>query len=205
VTARDNDSVRRMLYQGGEKLSILATGAEALLDVAPTIAQFEEVLTHGMGSYPVVIVDLSGAIPSVKKAVLARAHETVVVTTPSLSALRTARTLAQEIKNLHGGFANNIHLLVNMAGVAQGKDVSSGDIKSALDMEPAAILPFDPKVFYAAENEGRKIGSDKAGQDVIARLLPLLQKLVSKEAPVSDAGKEDGLIGSLLGRIKVKK
>jgi len=204
VLNKDQDSLRRMVHQASDKLHILATGMESMLETPAQIAQFEEILNTTMTSYPVVIVDLSGAPQLVKKAILTRAHETVVVSTPTLSALRSARGLIQEIKKLHGGQDLNMDLLINMAGFAPGKEVSKADIKTALDYEPFCMIPFDSKLFVGSESEGRKISSDKTGQDIIQKILPLLQKMVSRDSSASDAPANDGLLGSLLGKMKKK-
>lgn len=204
VVAKDADSLRRMLFQANDKLSVLATGVEPMLETPAQIGQFEEILNNVMASYPVVIVDLSSASPSLKKMVLTRAHEVMLITSPTLASLRAARSLLQEIKNLHGGKTANIDLILNMAGVALGKEVPKADIKAALDCEPAVSIAFDSKLFVGAENEGRKLSADKAGADVIQKILPLLKKIVGKDAgPVSETAAESG-IGSLLGRLKKK-
>lgn len=200
--ARDNDTLRRLLHQVNDKYFVLATGAETLLDTPAQIGQFEEVINIAVASYPVVIADLSGATPAVKKMVLTRAHETLIVSTPTLSSLRSARALMLEIKKLHGGQAQNIDLIVNMAGIAPGKEVPKGDIKTAMDVEASAMLPFDPKLFIGSEGEGRKISSEKTGQEIMSKLQPLVQKLVKREAPNLTAAKEEGLLGGLLGKFK---
>lgn len=206
AAAKDSDSLRRMINQVSERFFALATGTEPMLDMPAQIAQFEEVINMAVGSYPVVIVDLSAAVPSLKKMVLTRAHETIVVSTPTLSSLRLARSLMQEIKKLHGGQGQNIDLVINMQGLAPGKEVAKGDMKAALEVEPAASLPFDPKLFVGAENEGRKISSDKTGQEILQKLLPLIQKIVNKSGAVSTAAaKDDGLLGGLLGKLKAGK
>lgn len=202
--ARDQDSMRRMLYQAGDKLSVLATGMEPMLDMAGAMAQFEEVLNMTMANYPLVIADLSGAPVTVKKMILTRAHEIVIVSTPTLSSLRSTRTLMGEIRKLHGGQASNIDLIINMAGLAPGKEVARCDIKTALDMEPYTVIPFDPKFFIGLENEGRKMTDDKAGQDIMQKILPLLQKMMKKEAPLPEQGGE-GFLSSILGKMKVRK
>jgi pilus assembly protein CpaE len=204
VTARDADSLRRMLYNAGDKLSVLATGTEPMLETAPTLGQFEEILNVTMNSYPLVIADLSGAPAALKKTILTRAHEIIVVSTPTLSALRSARALMQEIKKMHGGMAANMDLIINMVGLAPGKEVSKGDIKAALDFEPSVLVPFDTKLFIGAENEGRKIASEKAGQDILQKLLPLIQKVVAREAPAASGKDEAGLLVGLMGKIRKK-
>ncbi len=201
VVARDADSLRRMLYNVNDKLSVLATGTEPMLELPIQIVQYEEIINNTMTSYPVVIVDLSGAGPALKKTVLTRAHEIVLVSTPTLASLRSARALMQEIKKLVGG-GGHVDLLLNMVGLAPGKEVPRSDIKTALDCEPQVVIAFDSKLFIGTENEGRKLSSEKAGQDVIQKILPLIQKMVSREVvPVVDTSK-DGLLGSILGKMK---
>ncbi len=206
VTAKDHDSLRRMLYNVHERLFVLATGTEPMLEVPAQITQFEEILNMTMASHPVVIADLSGAIPSVKKTILTRAHEIVVVTTPTLPALRSARALIQEIKKIYGGHSHAVELVVNMAGLAPGKEVSRGDIKTAMECDAAAVLPFDPKLFIGAENEGKRISLDKAGAEIIEKLMPLLQKITQRNAgPSTSTATEDGLFGGIMNKFKAKK
>ena len=203
VVSHDADSLRRMLYQANDKLHVLATGSEPMLETASQILQFEEILNTTMSSYPVVIVDLSSAIPAVKRMVLTRAHEIILISTPTLSSLRCARALMQEVKKLHGG-QSNIDLVINMSGIASGKEISKGDIKTALDVEPFCVVPFDSKLFLGCENEGKQLASEKTGQDILQKILPLLQKILSKEIPAANDGADDGLIGSFLNKLKKK-
>ncbi len=204
VSAKDADSLRRMLYQASDKLAVLATGTEPMLESPATIGQFEEILNMTMTSYPLVIVDLSAAIPAVKKAVLTRAHEIVIVTAPTLSSLRSARALLMETKKIHGGDGGNIDLIVNMAGLAPGKEVAKQDIKAALETDPQIVINFDPKLFIGLESEGKKFSTDKGGQEIVEKILPLVQKFVSRDAPAADASSGEGLLGSFLGKLKKK-
>lgn len=204
VVAKDADSLRRMLYQANDKLAILATGMEPLLEVSPQIAQFEEIINTTMSSYPVVIVDLSGAGPALKKSILTRSHEIMIVATPTLASLRSARALITEVKKVQGGKSDHIDLIINMVGIAPGKEVPKGDIKTALDHEPEAVIPFDAKIFIGCENEGKKISADKMGADIVQKLMPLLQKATGiGHVPHADAA-QSGL-GSLMNKLKAKK
>jgi pilus assembly protein CpaE len=204
VSAKDADSLRRMLYQASDKLAVLATGTEPMLETAGSIGQFEEILNMTMTSYPLVIVDLSSAIPAVKKAVLTRAHEIVIVTVPTLSSLRAARSLLMETKKLHGGEGKNIDLIVNMAGIAPGKEVGKADIKAALETDPQIVINYDPKLFIGLESEGKKLSSDKGGQEIVEKILPLIQKFISRDSTAVEAVPNDGLLGSFLGKLKKK-
>lgn len=203
VTNKDTDAFRRMLFHPNDKLAVLGTGAESMLDYAAQGQSFEDILNTAMASYPVVVADLSGAPASVKKTILTRAHETILVATPTLSSLRAARTLMNEIKKLVGGTHSSIHLLINMAGIAPGKEIGKGDIQTAMDIAPSALIPFDPKSFIGAENEGRKLGADKAMDSILSMLLPLVQKTIGKDgaAPLQSSP----AVLDILGKLKFKK
>ncbi len=203
VGSKDNDSFRRMLFHPNDKLAVLATGAEAMLDSNAQPQQLEDMLNMVMGNYPVVVADLSGASPAVMKMILSRSHETILVAMPTLASLRAARSLMNEMKKLIGGTHPNIDLVINMSGIAPGKEVAKTDIKSAMDVDPSAIIPFDAKLFIGAENEGRKIGADKGAAAAMQQLLPLVQRLVRRDASSSSSTPSGSL--DFLSKLKLKK
>lgn len=200
ASAKDMDSFRRMLFYPSDKLSVLATGAEPMLEPSVQPQGFEELINTAMSSYPLVVTDLSGASISVRKTVLTRAHEIVVVATPTLSSLRCARTLMLEIQKLTGGHDQGIDLVINMAGMAPGKEVSKSDITVAMDIAPTVTIPFDPKLFIGAESEGRKVAEGKAGGEIASLFRPILQKAGVKSA--SDSDKADGVEAGVSGFLK---
>lgn len=202
---KDHDTLKRMVFSASDKLKVLACGGEAMLEASVQAQQYETLLDMVMGLHPVVVADLSSAIPALKRTILNRSHEIIVVATPVLSSLRFARALIREIRTLHGGSHQGIDLVLNMQGVAPGKEISLSDIASVLDQKPAAIIPFDSKLFMGAENEGKPIGKDKAPDDVVSRLMPLAQKVVSgvvAETPDKKSG--DGVLDKWLGKLKAK-
>ena len=205
AAGRDQDTLKRMLYQPNERLSVLASGSESLLDTNIHAQQYEELIDMVMGIYPLVIVDLSASVPALKRTVINRAHEIVLVTQPTLSSLRAARTLMSEIKALHDGNLGNIDLVVNMQGMAPGKEISKGDIAAALGLSPSLYLPYDAKLFVGLESDGRKITDDKNGGAIAEALLPLAQKVMTGKGQATHfqaGGAQSGVIGGLLGRLK---
>lgn len=196
----DQDSLNRMLHKANKRLTILATGLDGMLDSTVEEQQFEELIDMAMQSYPVVVVDLSGALPLLKKTIVTKAHELVVVTTPTLSSLRSARTLMNEIKMLHGNDDSQIDLLVNMAGMIASKEVPKKDIEAALEHAPHAIIPFDAKLFIGNENEGKKLTNDKSGMEIVSTLLPLAQKVLADKSATLEEEKT-GFLDNLLGKM----
>lgn len=205
ATNRDHDTLRRMTFQPNERLSVLASGSEPLLDTHIHAQQYEELLDMLMTSYPLVLADLSASSSSLKRTVINRAHEIILVTQPTLASLRAARALIQEIKVLHGGNAANIDLVVNMQGMAPGKEVAKADIATALGLTPSLYLPYDAKLFVGLESDGRKVTDDKNADGFINSLLPLAQKVMSGKGhatSLKDGKETGGVIGNLLGKLK---
>lgn len=200
----DEDTLARMYHKVNDKLTVLASGSEAMLDTSVNANQFEALIDFTMISHPVVIVDLSHAIPSLKRMVLSKAHELVVISTPTLPSLRAARTLMQEIKMIHGGDISNVDLIVNMAGMISSKEVPQKDITAALDHTPSMDIPFDPKLFIGCESEGKRLDSQKSGAEIIEKLLPIARKIIKTNGVENIAPANDDLLSQIMEKIGLK-
>lgn len=199
----DEDSLKRMMFKASDKLSVLASGSDVLLDGNIQSAQFEQILSMVMVKYPLVIVDLSAAAPQMKDIVITRANQVILVSTPSLPSLRLARSLMQEIKDLRGGHAEGIDLILNMQGIAPGVEVSKSDIEKAMELSPAAVLPFNAKLFAKSESEGKKIIDDKEGRALVESvLLRILKKTLHGMPAEQVVAKSSGMLGGLLKKGK---
>jgi pilus assembly protein CpaE len=207
VLANDSESFRRMVFPINDKLHVLATGTEPMLDTVIQSQAYEELLNLTLASYPVVIADLSIAAPQVKKAMMARAHMTAVVAIPTLASLRSARTLIQEIQKVTGNDAQRMRLIINMTGYMPSMEISKKDIVTAMDMTPDVMIPYDQKLFMAIENEGRNLNEDKGGEAIMSLLLPLLQAVIGKDGVQAQtiAGDSAFGLGSLMNKFKLKK
>ena len=199
----DSDSLNRMIFKPHEKLSVLASGSDTMLETSIQAPDYEDLINEMMKSHPIVLVDLSSAIPSLKRTVLNQAHEIIVVTTPTLSALRATRSLLQEIKLLHDGDTSSVDLIVNMMGIAPGKEVPYKDIEAALDYKPSLTLPFDPKLFVSVENVGRKLSSISSGSEIVTKLLPIVNR-VTGGALEEPANNNINFIDKILNSLKGK-
>lgn len=203
--ATDQDSFKRMIYSSSDKLSVLCSGSDMMLDDPVSADSFEHILTKLMVSYPVVIVDLSGASANVKRMVMHKAHEVVIVTTPTLPALRSARSLMMEIKDVRGGSEHGIDLVINMTGLANNMEVAPADIAAAMGRKPVLDIPFAPKIFAAAETQGKPLSQIQGSEEITAGLVSLAGRVLSLQETVQAPDKaESKLLGGLLGKLKAK-
>jgi pilus assembly protein CpaE len=204
----DQDSFNRMTVHVNDKLSFLGTGAESLLDDMVSAEQFEIVVNRLMHTYPVVVVDLSGAQIDIRRNILSRANNVVVVSTPTLSALRAARGLLEETKTVRGGSDNGLHIILNMKGVGSGHEVSDSDMATALKIKADMVLGFLPKIFGAAEGQGKSLSSVSGGQDIAQTVKQFLESKIGlnreRGAVANTAQEKSGLFDGFLGKI-IKK
>lgn len=197
-----DDDFKRIIQKSGEHLSLLVCGGEPILTDPPDADAFEVMINRVLQKYPVVVLDLSGAAPGIQKRMMVRAAHITLVTTPLLPSLRNCRTLLNEIKQARGGSAE-VDVILNMKGAAGGEEVAAKDIKQALDREPAAVLPYAPKVFMQAEAMGKPVGLNKAAAEILEALAPVIARAAGRE-PAADSKKDAGSQG-LLKKLGIKK
>jgi pilus assembly protein CpaE len=195
--AGSDDDMKRIYQSVTEQLSILVCGGEPLLMDGADPDATETLVNRVMQKYPVVVMDLSRAPQAVQKRLLARAAEIVIVTTPMLSALRNTRSLLGEIKTLKSHL-KEVDLVINMQGIASSEEVPAADIKKVLDLEPAAVVPYAPKIFAASETMGKPVGQNKDAEDILYSLLPMAEKgSAIQNKTARETGKKEGLMDSI--------
>jgi len=75
----DEDSLARMLFKVNEQFMTLATGGDVMLEPIIKAPQMETLLEMLMVKYPGVIADVSATSPELRKLILSRANDIVLV------------------------------------------------------------------------------------------------------------------------------
>ena len=127
---------------------------------------------------------------------LIAADEVVIVATPDLASLRNAKNMIDLIKQ---GRPNDAppRLVLNQVGVPGRPEIPAKDFGAALGVHPSLIIPFEPKVFGAAANNGQMI-LDAGGKSKAGEAFQTLAQIVSRRelpmiaGPKGKAGKGDG-------------
>lgn len=206
VETGNEDALARMFYDASDKMKILSSGADAMLDSGVSASQYEAILDNLMVKNPLVFVDLSAAEPTLKKAVISRSHHCVVVTSPSVTSLRFCRSLIKELKDVRGGKIDDISLILNMQGMSKAHEVNRAEIAEALEIQPSLALDYIPSLFMKYESDIEKMLSDKEGEALAKFFLPVLKKIVAfceTEEGVIKQG-SSGLLGGFLSKMGSK-
>ncbi len=196
----DDILLDRLLAKCAEHLSLLA--APSTLDRVYDFDQkaFNQVLEVAQKGVPYVIADLPQQWSAWTREVLSCADEVVVTACPDLTNLRNTKNLIDKLIELRPNDPKP-KLILNQVGIPKRPEINVKDFVSPLDVEPLAIIPFEPALFGTAANNGQMISEADAKHPVSASFDTIAQILTGKaEFKPEKAGKFD--IRSLLKRKK---
>ncbi|MCB9989621.1 MAG: AAA family ATPase [Rhodospirillales bacterium] len=200
----NEDSLTRMIYNASDKLFVLSSGGDVMMDDSVSAENYEALIDYVTITHPFLVVDLSGAPSALCRTVLTKAHDILLITSPELASVRAARTLSHEIKDLRGGSHDDVSLVLNMKGISPKHEVSKAQIEEGIDKKIAAEIAFSPDVFLAAESQAEKLSVTKGGDVLIANLLLLVRRIAGGAAEKEEKVDEKGGIGSFLNKLTKK-
>ncbi|HLJ71966.1 MAG TPA: AAA family ATPase [Roseiarcus sp.] len=199
----DSNLVERLLSKCADNLSLLAAPAtlERPYDFGETA--FDAVIDILRASTPCVVLDVPHIWSAWTKRALVGADDVIVVAGPDLANLRNAKNL---LDNLRGARPNDRSpkLILNGVGVVKRPEIAVADFAKTVEVEPAAVIPYDAKLFGAAANNGQMIAEIEANGKTAAIFAELARELNGKlELKKAKRSLFDPLI-SALGRKKAR-
>lgn len=131
---------------------------------------------------------------------LISADEVVVVATPDLASLRNAKNMIDLIRQ---GRPNDAppRLVLNQVGVPGRPEIPAKDFGAALGVHPSLVIPFEPKVFGTAANNGQMVLDLNDKSKSAAAFQTLAQIVSCRELPVVAGPKAKAKGGSLFGSL----
>ncbi|MBB4009661.1 AAA family ATPase [Allorhizobium taibaishanense] len=189
----------RLLTSCSQNLSLLA--APSLLDRTYDFDRgaFLPLLETLQRSAPITVLDVPHGWSEWTLALLAEVDEIVLTCVPDLANLRNVKNLLDALRRLRPN--DKIpHLILNQAGMPKRPEISPGDFFEPLEMQPAAIIPFDTQLFGNAANSGRMIAEIDA-KSPTAETFSQIAHLVTGRVSAKKQKKSGlGTIFGLLGR-----
>lgn len=191
----------RLLAQCAENLSLLAAPStlERTYDFEPDA--FAQVIDTAQRTAPVLVLDVPHLWSGWSRNTLMHADEVVITATPELANLRNTKNLMDMLKRLRPNDPPP-KLILNQCGVQKRPEISAQDFAEPLDIEPMAVIPFDPQLFGNAANNGRMLGEMDAKSPVVATISEIAHVLTGRaEIKVR---KKPGL-GSIIEKLRRAK
>lgn len=182
--------LERMMVRCTEKLSLFAAPATLDEDYEFSVEAYEEVASKIRSTAPFVVLDLPHHWSTWKRRLLLSSDEVVLVATPDLASLRNGKNLVDLLRQHRPNDAPP-RLVINQVGVQGRPEIPVKDFGEALGLTPTLVLPFDPKLFGKAANNGQMI-QEVGPKTKAAEGLEHLAELVSRREPVR-AVKRGGL------------
>ena len=188
----------RLLATCAEHLSLLAAPSmlDKVYDFEPEA--FTQLVDVAQRSAPAVVLDIPHVWNGWTRRTLESADEVVIVATPELANLRNAKNMVDTLKKLRpNDFAPK--LVINQVGVPKRPEISISDFLDSLDMDAAAVIPFDPHLFGTASNNGRMLAESDGASPIVATLSDLAHIVTGRGVVATKA--KGGLKG-ILSKLK---
>jgi pilus assembly protein CpaE len=188
----------RMMVRCTDRLSLFAAPANLDDDYDISAPAYAEVTHKVRAAAPFVVLDLPHLWSGWMRQTLLSADEAVVVATPELTSLRNAKNLIELL--LHGRPNDGPpRLVLNQMGVPGRPEISAKDFAEAVGIEPTLILPFEPKLYGQAANNGQMIGEMNAKAKAAEAIAALARAIARRETAAAPQAKPS-VLGALFKR-----
>jgi pilus assembly protein CpaE len=184
--------LERMMAHCSDRLSLFAAPANLDDDYEISPEAFEEVASKIRTTAPYVVLDLPHLWSNWVRRMLLGADDVVITAMPDLSSLRNAKNIIDLVRAARPNDAPP-RLVLNQVGTPGRPEVPTKDFSAALGLEPALILPFDPKLFGQAANNGMMIEQVNPRSKSAEGLQRLSQLIARRDPP--EAARKSALSG----------
>lgn len=186
-----------LLSRGAEHLSILASPANLERVYDFDAYTFDPVVELLSAIAPWSIIDVPHCWNGWTKRILSAADDVIIVAGPDLPSLRNTKNI---VDALHMARPNDKppQVVLNMVGVPKRPEISIGEFARAAGIEPVVAIPFEPKLFGIAANNGQML----AEVDPSSRIVEMIEDLGIALARRERRRREGkGVWAKLVGRI----
>ncbi|MDC7677119.1 AAA family ATPase [Asticcacaulis machinosus] len=173
----------RMLTKCGERLSLFSAPASLDQDYTAGEDAYEDVTRKIRSSAPYIVMDLPHVWTPWLKKNLITADDVVIVATPDLASLRNAKNIVDLLKTFRPNDAAP-KLVLNQTEMPGRPEIPVKDFTAAIGLTPAAVIPFDAKLFGQASNNGQMIAECAPTSKVHEGLTQLTAVLTGRQVEV---------------------
>ncbi|MEO0911273.1 MAG: AAA family ATPase, partial [Pseudomonadota bacterium] len=152
----DDILLDRLLAKCAEHLNLLAAPSTLERTYDFEAQAFSNILEVAQRGSPYVIIDIPNQWSGWTKEILAVVDEVVITAEPELANLRNAKNLVDTIIEIRPNDSKP-WLVLNKVNTPKRPEISVTDFANALEIDPLAVLPFDPALFGTAANNGQMI------------------------------------------------
>jgi pilus assembly protein CpaE len=195
----------RLLTKCTDRLSIFAAPVLLDRDYDLSADACDMVIDVVRQNVPFVFVDLPHTWTAWSKRILLGADEVVITATPDLANLRNAKNIIDLLKQSRTNDGPP-RLIINMAGLPKRQEIPIKEFCQHLELQPTAVIDFDPETFSNASANGRMIEEVNKKAKAAATLKSIAMNLANRQeaSPAAKAGGGSGL-APFLAKLKLKR
>ena len=194
----DETLLDRIMIRHTPKLSILPTAGSLNNKTVMSPDAYEAVVNGVRSISPMTILDMPHYWSDWTTNVLVNSDDVVITATPDLANLRNTKNLIDFLRAQRPNDAEPI-LILNKTGMTKTSEISVKDFASAVGLEPALVLGFEPEIYFEASNDGKMLTEVKAAAQAVSGLEYIAQRLKTGQfgSPAAAPGKSASLLGKL--------
>ena len=196
----DTAFVDRLLSKCTDHLSLLAAPAtlERVYDFGAEA--FDSILDSLRATIPCVVLDVPHQWAGWTRRLLVSADEILVVAGPDLANLRNAKNMLSMLKAARPNDRPPLYCL-SQVGMSKRPEISPREFAKAMENQPVASIPFDPRMFGTAANNGQMIAEISANHRISRTFKQIAQQLTGR----GDAKKPRGsLLTPILRKLRAR-
>jgi pilus assembly protein CpaE len=172
----DANMVDRLLTKCTDNLSLLAAPSTLDRTYDFNADAFDSLMDVLRANVPSIVLDVPHMWTAWTRRLMVLADEIVITAVPDLANLRNTKNFVDLLRNMRPN-DKPPRLIINQLGMPKRPEIKVSDFVKAVDLEPVAVIPFEPALFGAAANNGQMIAEMDAANKVneiffdIARVL----------------------------------
>jgi pilus assembly protein CpaE len=175
----DTAFMDRLLSKCTERLSLLAAPAtlEQVYDFGANA--FDSIFDTLRMTTSCIILDVPHQWSGWTKRALVGADDILIVAEPDLPNLRNAKNMLTMLKAARPNDRPPMYCL-NQVGMPKRPEIDARGFAKAIESQPIGAIPFDPRMFGMASNNGQMIAQISANHRTTGMFLQLAQRLTGR-------------------------
>jgi pilus assembly protein CpaE len=191
----------RLLSRCSDHLSLFAAPGTLDRPYDPEPQACETVLDVVRENVPWIAIDVPHLWTAWARQVVLGADRVVLTAMPDLANLRNAKNLVDQLKTSRPNDKPPL-LVLNQVGIPKRPEISVKDFGHALELEPKAVIEFEPQLFGTAANNGQMVEEVVSQSKAAEQFTALACVLADRTEPKAEA---KSLLTPILSRLRLTK
>jgi pilus assembly protein CpaE len=175
----DTAFIERLLAKCNDHLSLLA--APAALDRVYDFGAdaFDAIFDTLRMTTPCIILDIPHQWSGWTRRALVGADDILIVAEPDLANLRNAKNMLSLLKAARPNDRPPLYCL-SQVGMSKRPEITPREFAKAIESQPIASIPCDPRIFGTAANNGQMIAEISANHRISKMFVQIAQQLTGR-------------------------